>query len=89
MKNNKSLSAFIEEQLLWKLSPHYDDINITSLAEDLAHSLKEHNYCSEPYFAYERALECPINKRSEKECKVCSCESIAFCRILRREGYVV
>ena len=55
----------------------------------LAERLELKGYCQNPYLVYEKALCCPINKRREKECKVCSCESIAFCRILRREGYIV
>jgi hypothetical protein len=55
----------------------------------LAKRPENNGYCTEPYFAYERALECPINKRREKECRVCHCESYDFCRLLRREGYII
>ena len=89
MKPKDSLSSFIEERLLFELSPHYDDINVVNLAEYLADSLKMYNYCEEPYFAYERALECPINKCREKECRACNCNSYDFCRLLRREGYII
>lgn len=54
----------------------------------LAKRLEQKGYCQSPYLAYEKALCCPINKRRENECKVCSCENITFCRLLRREGYI-
>ena len=55
----------------------------------LAERLEDRGYCQNPYIGYKKALCCPINKRREKECNVCSCESIDFCRLLRREGYII
>jgi len=85
--NTDSLSAFIEDRLSWELSA-FDDINVGGLAEDIAYDLKSHGYCSEPYFAYEKALQCSINKRGEKYCSCTSCESHEFCMLLRKEGYI-
>ena len=81
------LTEFIEDRLSWALS-EYDALNIGGLAEDLADDLKNKGYCQDPYFKYEKALCCPINKRGEKECLMTSCPNNNFCRLLRREGYI-
>lgn len=81
------LYNFIETELAWQLDD-ISDINIRGIAEDLADSLKTNGYCSDPYFGYEKALTCPINKRREKYCGCTICESHHFCELLRKEGYV-
>lgn len=85
-----SIYDFIDSELEWALCDRSDinDINIRSVAEDLADSLKSKGYCSDPYFEYEKALICPINKRREKYCGCVTCESHEFCTMLRKEGYV-
>ena len=85
--NNDQLASFIEDRLSWELAP-YDDVTVGGIADDIAYDLKSHGYCSEPYFAYEKALMCPINKRREKQCSCTTCESYEFCALLRKEGYV-
>lgn len=81
------LSTYLDNYLNWSLGgmsearEHVD-------AQDLAHSLKRDGYCSEPYFEYEKALMCPINKRKEKYCGCSQCESHDFCMLLRREDYI-
>lgn len=87
MNNKDSLSAFIEDRLSWELS-ELDDVNVGRIADDLAYGLKNNGYCSEPYFEYEKALMCPINKRQEKYCGCTKCKSHEFCTMLRKEGYV-
>lgn len=82
--NNTSLVNFIEDRLACELSA----LNISNIAEELAISLENNGYCSEPYFEYEKALMCPINKRREKYCNCVQCESHAFCTILRKENYI-
>lgn len=54
----------------------------------LAKRLEDRGYCSEPYFEYEKALMCPINKRQERYCGITQCKSHNFCMLLRREGYI-
>jgi len=54
----------------------------------LAAKLENKGYCTEPYLEYERALCCPINKRREADCRMASCKSYDFCRLLRKEGYI-
>jgi len=54
----------------------------------LAERLESKGYCTEPYFKYEQALCCPINKRREADCRMTLCESYKFCMLLRREGYI-
>jgi hypothetical protein len=85
--NSDRLASFIEDRLSWELAP-YEDVNVGGIAEDIAYDLKSHGYCSEPYFSYEKALICPINKRREKQCNCTTCESYQFCAMLRKEGYV-
>jgi hypothetical protein len=85
--NNDQLASFIEDRLSWELS-EYDDINVSGIAYGIACDLKSHGYCSEPYFEYEKALACPINKRHEKYCGCTHCASHDFCMMLRKEGYV-
>jgi hypothetical protein len=85
--NNTSLVNFIEDRLACELSA-LDDVNISDIAEELAISLENNGYCSEPYFEYEKALMCPINKRREKCCNCTQCESYTFCTILRKENYI-
>jgi hypothetical protein len=85
--NNISLYNYIETELSWQL----DDpsaINVGGIASDLADGLKSHGYCSDPYFEYDKALMCPINKRREKQCNLVQCPSHTFCEMLRKEGYV-
>ena len=55
---------------------------------ELAERLTRGGYCTQPYFEYEKALSCPINKRREKDCLMTSCSSNHFCKLLRREGYI-
>ena len=86
MKDCK-LVEFIEDRLSWELS-NYDDINVGGLASDLAFGLKNNGYCQDPYFEFDKALCCPINKRREKDCRMVSCPSYEFCMKLRREGYL-
>lgn len=85
--NDTSIYDFIESELSWELDDP-SDINVRGIAEDLADSLKNSGYCSDPYLAYEKALICPINKRREKQCNCVICESHHFCELLRKEGYV-
>ena len=85
--NDTSLYNFIEERLAWELGP-YDEVNVGRIADDLADSLKNRGYCSDPYSDYDRALMCPINKRREKYCGCTHCVSHEFCMMLRKEGYV-
>lgn len=87
-----SIYDFIDSELEWALCDStmvdIEDINIRGIAEDLADSLKLNGYCADPYFEYEKALICPINKRREKYCGCVTCESHEFCMMLRKEGYV-
>lgn len=85
--NDISIYDFIDSELEWALDDP-SDINVRGIAEDLADKLKNHGYCSDPYFEYEKALICPINKRREKNCNCTICESHEFCMMLRKEGYV-
>ena len=86
MKDYK-LVEFIEDHLSWELA-NYGDINISGIASDLTYGIENNGYCSYPYFEYEKALCCPINKRREKNCSMTSCPSNDFCKLLRREGYI-
>ena len=86
--NNYSLKDFIESELSWALDDDISDINVRGIAGDLADSLKTGGYCTDPYFEYEKALICPINKRHEKYCGCAQCESHDFCLLLRKEGYI-
>lgn len=86
MKDCK-LVDFIEERLSWELST-YDDINVRGIASDLAYGLERNGYCQDPYFKFDQALCCPINKRREKDCRMVPCPSYEFCMMLRREGYI-
>ncbi len=85
--NDTSLYNFIEERLAWELGPG-DDVNVGRIADDLADELKNRGYCSDPYFEYDKALMCPINKRREVYCGCTNCKSYDFCKLLRKEGYV-
>jgi hypothetical protein len=85
--NDVSIYDFINSELEWALEGTYE-INIRALAEDLAESLKINGYCSDPYFEYDKALICPINKKREKYCGCTHCTSHEFCVMLRKEGYV-
>lgn len=85
--NDTSIYDFIESELAYELDD-ISDINVRGIAEGLADNLKSSGYCSDPYFGYEKALICPINKRREKYCNCTMCESYAFCELLRKEGYV-
>lgn len=84
---NLNLYDFIESELSWALDD-ISDINARGIATDIADGLKSNGYCSNPYFEYEKALICPINKRREKYCNCIICESHTFCELLRKEGYV-
>lgn len=86
MKDCK-LVDFIEERLSWELST-YDDINIGGIASDLARGLEHNGYCQNPYFKFDQALCCSINKKREKDCRMVSCSSYEFCMMLRRGGYI-
>jgi hypothetical protein len=88
MTNKDSLRAFIEDRLSWELS-ELDDVNVGGIAADLAYGLENNGYCSDPYTTYEHALCCPINKRREKDCLMASCPNNEFCRMLRKEGYII
>ena len=83
-----TLTNFIESELSWALDDDISDINVRGIAGDLADNLKINGYCSDPYFEYDKALMCPINKRREKFCGCTMCASHAFCEMLRKEGYV-
>ena len=83
-----SLYDFIESELSYELDDDISDINVRGIAENLADNLKSSGYCTDPYFEYEKALICPINKRREKYCNCTQCESHRFCEMLRKEGYV-
>lgn len=88
MNNKDSLSAFIEDRLSWELS-ELDAVNVSGLAADIAYDLKSHGYCADPYTTYERALCCSVNRRREKDCLMTSCPNNKFCRMLRKEGYII
>ena len=83
----QSIYDFIDSELEWQLEDHFD-LNIRGIAEDLADSLKVSGYCADPYFAYDKAFICPINKRREKSCNNTLCEHNEFCTLLRKEGYI-
>ena len=85
--NDVSIYNYIETELAWQLDD-LSDVNVSGIAADLADGLKSHGYCNDPYFAYEKALACPINKRKEAYCGCTLCESHRFCELLRKEGYV-
>ena len=82
-----SLYEFLVDRLSWELCS-CEDVNIHGLADDLAYSLKSRGYCADPYLKYEKAFNCQINKRREKECLMTSCASYHFCNLLRKEGYI-
>ena len=86
--NDTSIYTFIESELLWALDDDISDINVKGIADDLADSLKLNGYCSDPYFEYEKALACPINKKHDGYCGNTLCTSHRFCELLRKEGYV-
>lgn len=86
--NETILYDFIESELLYALDDEVSDINVRGIACDLADSLKSSGYCADPYFEYNKALMCPINKRREKYCGCTQCTSHEFCMMLRKEGYV-
>ena len=86
--NNTNIYDFVENKLEFALGYGYDDINVRGIAEDLAEDLKINGYCSDPYFEYDKALMCPINKNREKYCNNKLCTSHIFCELLRKEGYV-
>jgi hypothetical protein len=85
--NSTSIYTFIESELLWALD-NVSNINVKGIADDLADNLKSNGYCSDPYFEFDKALTCPINKRREKYCGCTHCASHEFCMKLRKEGYV-
>ncbi len=85
--NNISIYDYIETELAWQLDDS-SDVNVRGIAEDIADGLKTRGYCSDPYFEYEKALICPINKRHDKCCPCIQCESYKFCELLRKEGYI-
>lgn len=89
MNNKNSLITFIEDYLYPELSAFDEDLSIRGIASDLAYGLKQNNYCFDPYIGYEQALCCSINKRREKECLIVSCPNNKFCRMLRKEGYII
>ena len=90
--NNLSMRDFIESELSWALDDSdfelESDVVIRGIAGDLADSLKSNGYCSDPYFEYDKALMCQINKRHEPHCCCTHCTSYEFCIKLRKEGYV-
>lgn len=85
--NKTNIYNFIESELAWKLDDK-SDVNVSGIANDLADGLKANGYCSDPYFEYDKALMCPINKRRESYCGCTHCVSHEFCMMLRKEGYV-
>lgn len=84
---DQKLSSYLDDYLNWSLGGMSEARECVD-GYDLARCLERDGYCAEPYFAYERALCCPINKRGETECKMTLCESYNFCKLLRREGYI-
>lgn len=87
MRTEQKLSSYLDDYFNWHLSGNLEARDAVD-SEELARALERNGYCSEPYFAYERALCCPINKRGETECNMALCESYKFCKLLRREGYI-
>lgn len=83
---DKTLSSYLDEYFNWHLA---GDIEAREAVDggELAADLIRGGYCAEPYFKYEKALTCPINKRNEKHCGCTRCESYQFCELLRRESY--
>jgi hypothetical protein len=89
--NDTSLCDFIRNTLSIDLGIYEDfDIcdDLDNIAEGLANDLKNSGYCTDPYFEYDKALMCPINKKREKYCNLTQCTSHRFCEMLRKEGYV-
>ncbi len=85
--NNISLTEFIRDYFDCALAGDYEAQEALS-ADDLASDLERNGYCTNPYFEYEKALMCPINKRREAYCACVHCESHDFCTLLRKEGYL-
>jgi hypothetical protein len=85
--NDTGLYDFIESELACELDD-YSSTYVRNIAEDLADSLRNSGYCADPYFEYDKALMCPINKKREKYCNLTQCTSHTFCEMLRKEGYV-
>jgi hypothetical protein len=84
---DQKLSSYLDDYLNWSLGG-MSEARESIDEQDLARCLERDGYCSEPYFGYERALTCPINKRNEKYCGCTTCEHHNFCMLLRKEGYI-
>jgi hypothetical protein len=84
---DQKLSSYLDDYLNWSLGGMSEAREYVD-EQDLARCLERDGYCSEPYFGYERALTCPINKRNEKYCGCTTCEHHNFCMLLRKEGYI-
>ena len=84
--NDKKLAEYLREFFAWRLYTY--EVNTDALGDDLADVLERHGYCTDPYFDFDKALSCPINKRREKHCGCTLCPSHRFCEMLRKEGYV-
>ena len=85
--NNSSLTEVIRDYFDCALA-EYSEAREALDADELASDLKRKGCCTNPYFAYEKALICPINKRREAQCACVHCESYGFCEVLRKEGYI-
>lgn len=84
---DQKLSSYLDDYLNWSLSGMSEARECVD-GYDLARCLERDGYCAEPYWQYEKALMCPINKRSEKYCGCTTCEHHTFCTLLRKEGYI-
>ena len=84
--NDKKLAEYLREFFAWRLDTY--EVNTDALGDDLADALERYGYCTDPYFDFDKALSCPINKRREKYCGCTLCSSHRFCEMLRKEGYV-
>lgn len=84
---DQTLSSYLDTYFNWRLA---GDIEARYAVDgsELAADLIRNGYCAEPYFEYERALACAINKRGEEHCGCTYCESHDFCMLLRKEGYI-
>lgn len=84
--NDQTLVKYLREFFAWRLDTY--EVNTDVLGDDLAEALERHGYCNDPYFEYDKALMCPVNKKREKCCAGTQCASHRFCEMLRKEGYI-